>query len=115
MEALRIIKGDKVLLRYQLLEDGRPKPISGNKFRLDLKTFLRTFYVQGFIEDARKGKFSFLIKETDETLSGIIDIKMLDRSGRELTLTPAGGIPIEIVESGAAKSREIGERHGVLL
>lgn len=123
MDTLRIMKGDQVLLRYQLLEDGRPRDISGMKFILDMKkSFHPGFHVHGFIEDAGKGKFSFLIKETNETLSGVMEIKMLDRKGRALTLTPPGGIPVEIIESpdeiienGKSAKPETGDMHGVLL
>jgi hypothetical protein len=98
MGPLKIIRGDKVLLRYQLLADGAPKKISAIKFFLHVReTGMLPLIKSGFIEDADRGKFSFLITETERPFKGRMEIFIRERSGEEIMLTPPGGYEIEIL------------------
>jgi len=101
MWPLKIIKGDNVLLRYQLLEGGAPRDITGMDFRLQVreKAGGMVFSKKGFIEEAGEGRFSFLISETERPMRGVLEILMRDRMGEEIRLTPPGGLRMEVVEA----------------
>jgi hypothetical protein len=100
MDALRIMRGDRVLLRYQVMEESRPKDITGRRFRLRVRDSrgLRFEPVTGVVEDARRGRIFFVLTETDEPMRGIFEIAMFHRGGRAEILTPPGGVGIEITE-----------------
>jgi len=102
MGPLKIIKGDKVLLRYQILEGGAPRDITGMDFRLEIRKEKEAEpfdTVKGFIEDGESGRFSFTITETAEPFSGTFEIFMFTRTRARTTLTPPGGFSIEVLET----------------
>ncbi len=105
MEPLNIRRGEKVLLRYQLTENGSPVNIRGKNFSFRVKTKgpakvpLKAGFrpVEGVIEDEKKGRFFFTVLDTEDPLKGIYEVFMRSGDGAEITLTPPGGIGIEIV------------------
>lgn len=106
MNALKIVKGDNAVLRYQLKEEGVPKDISMMTFKFAAKqTIDDTSYkispVTGAIDDAVNGKFSFTLDSaaTGTVFTGLFEICMYDGSNNKTALTPAGGVSIKIVES----------------
>ena len=106
MTPVKVTKGDKATLRYQLREDGAGKDITGMGFKLAVKEKLtdsghKISPVDGTIDDAANGKFSFVLTstETDQApFRGLMEIAMYDGSGDKTTLTPAGGLPFRLVE-----------------
>ena len=101
-----VVRGDTVTLKYQLREDNVAKDITGMTFKLAVKEKLtdsghKISPVDGTIDDAANGKFSFVLTstETDQTpFRGLMEIAMYDGSGDKTTLTPAGGLPFRLVE-----------------
>ena len=106
MTPVKVTKGDKATLRYQLREDGAAKDITGMSFKLAVKEKLtdsghKISPVDGTIDDAANGKFSFVLTSTETDQSpfrGLMEIAMYDGSGDKTTLTPAGGLPFRLVE-----------------
>lgn len=104
--AKTIIKGDRVILRYQLKENGSPKNITGMTFKLGVKEGLTdtTYKIgpkDGVIDEASQGKFSFTLTSTDtaSVFSGVMEIAMYDAVLNRTTLTPAKGVSFVLVEN----------------
>ncbi len=106
MNPVKVTKGDKVTLRYQLREDGAAKDITGMSFKLAVKGKLsdsghKISPVDGTIDDAAAGNFSFVLTstETDQApFRGLMEMAMYDGSGDRTTITPVGGLEFRLVE-----------------
>ena len=106
MNPITITRGDKVTLSYQLKEDGSPKDITGMSFKLAVKEGLedaayRIDPIDGTIDDAASGKFSFALTSTETDQSpfrGVMEISMYDAQSNKTTLTAAGGVVFRLVE-----------------
>jgi hypothetical protein len=106
MNAVKVVKGDKAVLKYQVKEDGVPKNITGMTFKFAAKQNLDDAAyaispVNGAIEDAANGKFSFILDSTATAtvFTGLFEICMYDGSNNKTALTPAGGVAIKVVEN----------------
>lgn len=103
---LRIIRGDARTLRYQLREDGSSRDITGMSFRFGVKerhtdAAYRIGPVEGTVDDAPEGKFSFALDSTHTDLDpfrGVYAVAMYDGGGNRTTLTPAGGVEFRVIE-----------------
>ena len=100
---LNFVTGDVVNLPYQLVskDTGFPINITGNTFRFaaKLKPSESTYIidpVDGTIDDAAAGKFSFDITLPDDPDDGVYEVEMLVAGVDPLTLTPGGGVAITI-------------------
>ncbi len=106
MKPITITRGDTVTLKYQLKEDGVALDITVMSFKLAVKerisdTAFKIAAVDGTIDDAATGKFSFALTntETDQApFKGLVEIAMYDGSGNKTTLTEPGGVVFRIVE-----------------
>ncbi len=106
MNPITITRGDTITLSYQLKEDGALKDITGMSFKLAVKegitdTAYKIDPVDGTIDDAESGKFSFALSatETDQApFAGVMEIAMYDASSNKTTLSAAGGLSFRLVE-----------------
>ncbi len=106
MKPVTITRGDTVTLSCQLKEDGAAKDITGMSFKLAVKEGItdasyKVSPVDGTIDDAASGKFSFALTETETDQSpfrGFMEIAMYDSSSNKTTLTGAGGVVFRLVE-----------------
>ena len=106
MNPVKLVRGDKATLRYQLKQDGDALDITGMSFKLAVKERLsdtthRISPVTGTVDDALNGKFSFLLTDAETAQSpfaGQMEIAMYDSEGDKTTLTPAGGLSFRLVE-----------------
>ncbi len=106
MNPITITRGDNVTLSYQLKEDDVARDITGMTFKLAVKEGLtdaayKIDPVDGTIEDASSGKFSFALTDTETgqaPFAGLLEIAMYDGSGNKTTLTGAGGLAFRLVE-----------------
>ena len=106
MNPITITRGDTITLSYQLKEDGASKDITGMSFKLAVKEGLedaayRISPVDGAIDDAASGKFSFALTETETDQSpfrGVMEISMYDAQSSKTTLSTAGGVVFRLVE-----------------
>jgi hypothetical protein len=104
MSPITLVKGEKRTLRYQLKEDGSQKDIAGMSFKFGVKEKLddatyRIGPVDGVIDDAASGKFSFTFTAPEETFLGLYEVAMHDASSNKTVLTLPRGIGFRVVES----------------
>lgn len=105
---IKMPKGETRTLRYQVKEDGAVKDITSMTFKFAVKEVNElddSAYaiepVDGTIDDAVNGKFSFALTEamTDITpFLGRFSVVMYNASLNKTTLTPVGGKLFEIFE-----------------
>jgi hypothetical protein len=106
LSTITITKADTVTLSFQLFEDDVVKDITGFTFKFAVKekvddTAYKIDPVDGTIDDAANGKFSFDLTdvETDQDpFEGRYEISMFDGSGNKLTLSGARGVEFLLVE-----------------
>ena len=106
MNPMTITRGDTITLSYQLKEDGVAMDITGMSFKLAVKegmtdTAYKIDPVDGTIDDAALGKFSFALTDTETDQSpfaGVMELAMYDASSNKTTLTAAGGVVFRLVE-----------------
>ncbi len=105
MNALKIVKGDTVTLKYQLTGNGQPKDITGMGFKFTAREKKEDAAavigpVAGVVDDAVNGKFSITLSaaDTGAVFTGVYEVSMFDPSGARTTLTPAGGSQILVIE-----------------
>ncbi len=106
MNPLKIVRGDTLTLSYQLREDGVAKDITGMSFKLAVKEGIseasyKIGPVDGAIDDAASGMFSFALTETETDQSpfaGVMEIAMYDALGKKTTLSEAGGVGFRLME-----------------
>jgi hypothetical protein len=104
MSPITLVKGEKRTLRYQLKEDGSEKNISGMSFKFAVKekiddTTYKIGPVDGIVDDAANGKFSFTMTAPDATFLGLYEVAMYDASNNKTVLTEPRGIVFRVVES----------------
>jgi hypothetical protein len=102
-EPLVLVTGDTVVLQYQVISEdtGFPVDITGNtfKFAAKLDPTQATYIIDpidGSIDDAALGKFSFIVPVPATPDNGVYEVEMQDGGGAALTLTPGGGVAITI-------------------
>ena len=106
MNPITITRGDTLTLSYQLREDGVAMDITGMTFKLAVKQGIsEASYmigpVDGTIDDAALGKFSFPLTETETgqgPFAGVMEIAMYDVLDNKTTLSAAGGVEFRLVE-----------------
>ena len=103
LSKLVFVTGDTVALQYQLVSEdtGFPVDITDKtfKFAAKLKPSETTYIIDpidGTIDDAALGKFSFEVDVPTDPNDGVYEIEMKDTLDKALTLTPGGGLPITI-------------------
>ena len=103
LSKLVLVTGDTVTLQYQLVsgENGFPIDITGNTFKFAAKlnpteTAFIIDPIDGVIDDAVNGKFSFEVAVPVDPNDGVYEIEMTIPGPKVTTLTPGGGLPISI-------------------
>lgn len=104
MSPITLVKGEKRTLRYQLTEDGSQKDISGMSFKFGVKEHLddeayKIGPVNGTIDGAESGKFSFTITVPEEIFLGLYEVVMYDATNNKTVLSSPRGIEFRVVES----------------
>jgi len=106
MNPITITRGDTLTLSYQIKEDGVAKDITGMSFKLAVKEGItdasyRINPIDGTIDDASSGKFSFALTDTETdqaAFAGLLELAMYDAQSNKTTLTPAGGVSFRLME-----------------
>ncbi|MEW6115384.1 MAG: BppU family phage baseplate upper protein [Nitrospirota bacterium] len=106
MKAIKLVKGEKRDLKYQLKENGAVKDITGMTFKFAAKATRTSATYQinpiaAALDDPLNGKFSFTLTAANATgavFKGVYEISMYDAGSNKTVLTTPGGDPIEIVE-----------------
>lgn len=102
-EKLRLTTGDKITLQYQLRDaDNNPVDITDLSFQFaaKIKATDVDYQINPVIadkDDIPNGIFSFTITLPAIEFRGLYEIIQKDGSGDELTLTPAGGVEIQVL------------------
>jgi hypothetical protein len=103
---ITLTRGDTAPLRFQLTEAGAPKDIAGMSFTLGVKAHPEdTSYaigpLEGSIEDAASGIVSVPNPAASAAapVAGVYELVMFDGTGGRMTLTPALGVEIRVLEN----------------
>ena len=104
MNPLSFETNETASLRYQLIDNGEPRDITGMTFMFAAKErntdlAYRISPVSGSIDDAVNGKFSFEISMPSTQFAGVYSVVMTDAGGRRTVLTERGGTVIRVHES----------------
>ena len=104
MKSLIFETNETATLRYQLIENGEPRDITGMTFIFAAKKkntdqAYMIAPVIGIIDDAINGKFSFEADIPSSQFAGVYSVTMTDAGGRRTVLTERGGTVIRVYES----------------
>lgn len=106
MKSLLFEAGETVKLEYQIKDSvtGHAVDITGMSFKFAAKKKhtmddYRIVPVDGTIDDAVEGKFSFEVLMPSTPFSGVYSVVMEDGDGKRTVLTQRGGAAISVIES----------------
>lgn len=106
MNPIVIVRGETRTLKYQIMEDGVAKDITGMTCKLAVVEALgdaaeKIGPVDGAIDDAANGKISFTLTSThtdQSAFAGVCGMALYDGSSNKTTLTAPGGLGFRLVE-----------------
>jgi hypothetical protein len=102
MNTMGMVKGETKVLRFEIIEDGVRKDLTGVSFKFAVKLQLRgADYaigpIDGVVTDPLSGEVSFTIF-APSALSGVYEIAMFGVNGAKTVLTPPNGLSFVVYE-----------------
>jgi hypothetical protein len=102
-DPIEVVKGDTIVLRYLILENGIPKDLTGYsaKFAVQLTPSYSEYQI-GPVDATvyeSAGEIEFTDTVPNEVFKGVFEIALYDPLSKRTTLTPAGGVDFRSKES----------------